>query len=450
MAKQQTVFMCEACGYESFKWMGKCPRCAGWDTIKELKIETQESPGREQPVEIGDDDVTEERITLGVEEMDRVFGGGLTVGSSILLGGDPGIGKTTLSFALASRMVELGFEVLYVSGEESVKQLAGRKKRLGIKGRFSILVTSQLSDIVSAIQQKTYALVIIDSIQSIYNSRLSFLPGSMSQIRDVSSRLIREMKQREITHVFVGHVTKEGAIAGPKILEHMVDTVLYFEGDRMLPYRMLRAIKNRYGPVDELGLFEMKKEGLMSVEPSLFFLSERSQVGSGSTLFPYVTGSRPLLIEVQAICPKTSFSFPKKLSIGYDVNKLFILVAVLEKSLGLPFFDRDIYVNVTGGIKVTEPGVDLSIAASVLSSRQDAGWGDAAFFGEIGLTGEVRRIVNTEMRVKECERLRLKKIFCPRGVEAVPGAEVVQIRHVKELYSYLLEKGCPTAGHNFR
>jgi DNA repair protein RadA/Sms len=253
----------------------------------------------------------------------------------------------------------------------------------------------------------------------------------------VSSRLIRELKEQEITHIFIGHVTKEGAIAGPKILEHMVDTVLYFEGDRMMPYRMLRAIKNRFGPVDEIGLFQMRKEGLASVEPSLFFLSERGHAGSGSTLFPLVTGSRPLVIEVQAICPKTSFSFPKKLSIGYDVNRLFVLVAVLEKALGVPFFDRDVYVNVTGGIKVVEPAIDLAVAASVLSTYKDVSWKEAAFFGEVGLTGEVRRVVSMEMRLRECERLHIKKAFCPGGTDCSAGIEVVQIRHVKELYGHL-------------
>jgi len=429
--------MCEACGHEAYKWMGKCPRCGEWDTIKEIRIEAEERHQRERPIIIEDNELEEERIVLGIEEMDRVLGGGLTKGSSVLLGGDPGIGKTTLSFAVASRMVDLGMDVLYVSGEESRKQLAGRKKRLGLKSSFSLLATSRLDDILDAVKEGSYQLVIIDSIQSIYNARLAFLPGSASQIRDVSSRLIRELKEQEITHIFIGHVTKEGAIAGPKILEHMVDTVLYFEGDRMMPYRMLRAIKNRFGPVDEIGLFQMRKEGLASVEPSLFFLSERGHAGSGSTLFPLVTGSRPLVIEVQAICPKTSFSFPKKLSIGYDVNRLFVLVAVLEKALGVPFFDRDVYVNVTGGIKVVEPAIDLAVAASVLSTYKDVSWKEAAFFGEVGLTGEVRRVVSMEMRLRECERLHIKKAFCPGGTDCSAGIEVVQIRHVKELYGHL-------------
>ena len=437
--KQKSIFMCESCGHETYKWMGKCPRCSGWDTIKEIKVEPEESreSDRARPVVIEDDEVAEERIILGIEEMDRVLGGGLTKGSSILLGGDPGIGKSTLSFAIAEKLSGLGVDVLYVSGEESLRQLAGRKKRLGLKSAFSLLVTNQLGDILEAVREKGYGFIIIDSIQSIYNTRLAFLPGSASQIRDVSSRLIRELKQREISHIFIGHVTKEGAIAGPKILEHMVDTVLYFEGDRMMPCRMLRAIKNRYGPVDEIGLFQMGSAGLISVEPSLYFLSERRRAGPGSTLFPHVTGSRPLVIEIQALCPKTSFSFPKKLSIGYDVNRLFILVAVLEKSLGVPFFDRDVYVNVTGGIKVGEPAIDLAIAASMLSSYKDQSWGEAAFFGEVGLTGEIRRVVSMEMRLRECERLHIKKVFCPLGTERLPGIEVVPVRHVTELYDHL-------------
>jgi DNA repair protein RadA/Sms len=437
VARQKTVFMCDACGHETPKWMGKCPACSTWDSMKEMQIEPAADEERQKPTMVEDDDLSEERIVLGIDEMDRVLGGGLTKGSSILMGGDPGIGKTTLCFALAARVAQMGLSVLYVSGEESLKQLAGRRKRLELPASFPFLATNHVADILDALNDKRYDLLIIDSIQSIYNSRLAFLPGTASQIRDVSSRLIRELKAREITHVFIGHVTKEGVIAGPKILEHMVDTVLYFEGDRMMPYRMIRAIKNRYGPVDEIGMFQMRKEGLVSVEPSLFFLSDREKSGSGSTLFPHVTGSRPLLVEIQALCPKTAFSFSKKLSVGYEVNRLFILVAVLEKALGIPFFDRDVYVNITGGIKVGEPAADLAIAASILSTYKDSPWKDAAFFGEIGLTGEVRRVVSMEMRLRECERLHIGKVFCPAGADSLPGIDVVQIRHVRQLQEHL-------------
>ena len=290
-----------------------------------------------RPVIVEDEEFVEERITLGIDEMDRVLGGGLTKGSSILLGGDPGIGKTTLSFAVAARLSDLGVKVLYVSGEESLRQLAGRKKRLGLKSPFSLLVTNRLDDITQAVEKEDYGLLIIDSIQSIYNSRLAFLPGSTSQIRDVSSRLIRELKSREITHVFIGHVTKEGAIAGPKILEHMVDTVLYFEGDRTMPYRMLRAIKNRYGPVDEIGLFQMSQDGPRQrrAVPLFFFGAGPGRpwqhaLSARDRLAPAGDGGAGHL-------PQNQLFLLKKLSIGYDVNRLFILVAVLEKSLGMPF-----------------------------------------------------------------------------------------------------------------
>jgi len=437
---KKVVFVCDACGYETFKWMGKCPRCGGWDTIREFKVDkAAESQEKKSPVIVSDDDITEERIVLGIEEMDRVLGGGLTTGSSILLGGDPGIGKTTLCFAIAARMVELGLNVLYVSGEESLKQLASRRKRLNLNGNFPILATNQLDDIIEAASGKAYDLVIIDSIQSVYNSSLPMLPGNVSQIKDVSSKLTMAMKSMDTTLIFIGHVTKEGAIAGPKILEHMVDTVLYFEGDKMLPYRMLRAIKNRYGPVDEVGIFQMKKEGLISIEnPSQFFVSERGDIGSGSALFPYITGSRPIILEVQAVTPKTNFSIPKRLSLGYDVNRLFILIAVIEKAIGKPFFDRDVYVNVTGGMKVNEPAVDLSVAASIISSLKDIAIGqDTALFGEVGLTGEIRRIVYMDMRIRECERLGIRKIFCPKGIEKVQGLEIVPLKNIRELYEHI-------------
>lgn len=441
MAKK-TVFSCEACGHETFKWMGKCPKCGGWDTIKEFRIEKEELSQQEKPIFVSEEDLPEERIILGINEMDRVLGGGITCGSSILLGGDPGIGKTTLCFEIASKMVELGFDALYVSGEESPRQLSSRKKRLHLKGSFPILATNHVEDILRAVSDKHYKFAVIDSIQSTYNSRLPMLPGSVSQIKDVSTRLIMEMKRSETAHVFIGHVTKEGAIAGPKILEHMVDTVLYFEGDKTLPYRMLRAIKNRYGPIDEVGIFQMRTEGLVSVEnPSEFFVADRGDISSGSTLFPYVTGSRPIVLEVQAITPKTTFSMPKRLSLGYDINRLFILIAVLEKVLEKPFFDRDIYINVTGGMKVADPAIDLAVAGSILSSYNDMNIGkDTALFGEIGLTGEIRKVINMEARLKECERLGIKRVLCPRGAERIPGVETIPLKTIRDLHKQLVEK----------
>jgi DNA repair protein RadA/Sms len=437
MAKKTTVFICENCGYETFKWLGKCPRCMNWDTMREFTTaETERRHEKQKPTFVSDDDIAEQRLILGIGEMDRVLGGGLTIGSAILLGGDPGIGKTTLCFEIASKMVGLGMKVLYVSGEESLKQLASRKKRLQLGYGFPFLTTNQLDDVLDAANAERYDLIIIDSIQSIYNSKLPMLPGSISQIKNVSTQLTMELKAMDTTMIIIGHVTKEGAIAGPKILEHTVDTVLYFEGDKMLPYRMLRAMKNRFGPVDEVGIFQMTKDGLASVEnPSQFFVSERDDIAPGSTLFPYITGSRPIILEVQAITAKTNFSMPRRLSLGYDVNRLYILISVIEKAMGKSLFDRDIYVNITGGMKVAEPAVDLSVAASILSGYKDINIGQhAAFFGEIGLTGEIRKIVHMDMRMKECERLGIKKIFCPKGVERTEGIEVIPLKNVRELY----------------
>lgn len=435
--QKKTIFVCEVCNYETFKWMGKCPRCSSWDTIKEYSEDNGKATVTEKPQTISEDDLPEERILLGLTEIDRVLGGGLVYGSSILLGGDPGIGKTTVCFAIASRMIELGYKVLYISGEESLRQLSSRKKRLNVKDPFLILTTNRLEDITVTLYENKFHLVIIDSIQSIYNSVLPMLPGSIGQIKDVSSKLIMEMKKSETTHIIIGHVTKEGAIAGPKVLEHMVDTVLYFEGDKMLPYRMLRTIKNRYGPVDEVGIFQMQQDGLVNVDnPSQFFISERGDIGAGSALFPHITGSRPILLEVQSIVPKTTFSIPKRVSLGYDPNRLFIIMAVIEKAIGKPFFDRDVYVNITGGLKVNEPAVDLAVAASIISSYKDVNIGaDTALFGEVGLTGEIRKVVTMDIRLKECERLGIKKIFCPKGVEKSGSIEIVPLKNIKELYA---------------
>lgn len=434
---KKTVFVCSSCGHETLKWLGKCPMCQGWDTFREFAPAARpdgKDPSR--PVMLTDEDLAdEERITTGVGEMDRVLGGGMTIGSAILLGGDPGIGKTTLCFEVAARLTELGLKVLYVSGEESLRQLASRKKRLGLKAGFAFLTTNHLDDILSAINEERYALVIIDSVQAVYNPKLPMLPGSMGQVKDVSTRLTMEAKTLDTSLVFIGHVTKEGVIAGPKVLEHMVDTVLYFEGDKMLPYRMLRTIKNRYGAVEEVGIFQMTGDGLVSVEnPSQFFMSQRGDIGEGSSLFPCITGSRPIVLEVQAITQKTNFSMPRRLSLGYDVNRLFILISVIEKTVGKPFFDRDIYVNVTGGMKVSEPAIDLPVAASILSSYKEITLGQqTAFFGEVGLTGEIRKTVNMDLRIKECQRIGIKKVFCPADGVRSDGIEIVSVGNLKEL-----------------
>jgi len=418
--------------------------CQGWDTFKEF-APASKTDGKEprRPVVLSDEELAdEERVVTGIGEMDRVLGGGMTIGSAILLGGDPGIGKTTLCFEVAARMTEVGLKVLYVSGEESLKQLASRKRRLGLTAGFAFLITNHLDDILAAISDEHYALVIVDSVQSVYNPKLPMLPGSMGQVKDVSTRLTMETKALDTSLIFIGHVTKEGVIAGPKILEHMVDTVLYFEGDKMLPYRMLRTIKNRYGAVEEVGIFQMTGDGLISVEnPSQFFISQRGDIGEGSSLFPCITGSRPIVLEVQAITQKTNFSIPRRLSLGYDVNRLFILISVIEKTVGKPFFDRDIYVNVTGGMKVNEPAIDLPVAASILSSYKEVTLGQqTAFFGEVGLTGEIRKTVNMDLRIKECHRIGIKRIFCPADSARSDGMEIISVRNIRELSKRIEKK----------
>lgn len=438
MAKK-SIFLCESCGYETYKWMGKCPRCDSWDTIREVEKHTETGSTHANPVLLFDEDLSEERIILGIDELDRVLGGGLTRGSSILLGGDPGIGKTTLCFRLASQLAQLGCETLYVSGEESSRQLLARKRRLGLSSDFPLLVTTRLDDILHVASQKKYDFVVIDSIQSVTSNSNNMLAGSIGQIRDVSTRLIRAFKEAETAHVFIGHVTKEGVIAGPKILEHMVDTVLYFEGDRMLPYRMIRAMKNRFGSIDEIGLFQMTQEGLVSAEnPSQFFIAGRDHFTSGSALFPSVTGTRPILLEVQSIAPKTNYSNPRRLSLGYDLNRVFILIAILEKALGKNLYDRDVYVNITGGMKVSETAADLAVIASMLSSYRDVSIGrETALFGEVGLTGEVRKAANMDIRVRECARAGVNRIFCPRGVEPVPDVNMISVGNIRELLPFI-------------
>lgn len=432
-------FVCSVCGYESLKWLGRCPSCQTWDSLREIKSKTESHGEKIKPVLIVENEIPEERIVLGIEEMDRVLGGGLTKGSSILLGGDPGIGKTTLCFEIASKIIELKLNCLYVSGEESIKQLISRRKRLNLNYFFPILTTNNLYDVIDAIAEKKYDLVIIDSIQSIYNPDIPSIPGSLAQLKDVSIKLINEMKKREIAHILIGHVTKEGQIAGPKLIEHIVDTVLYFEGEKVFPYRILRAIKNRYGPVDEIGIFQMTKEGLISIKnPSEYFVSESSGKNSGSVLFPHISGSRPIIVEIQALTPKTNFPIPKRVALGYDTNRLYILIAILERQAGISLGGRDVYVNVTGGIRINEPAADLPVVAAIVSSVKDFKIGkDIAFFGEVGLTGEIRRVLHAEGRIRECERMGIKTVFCPKGIAKIKGLKILSIENLKEFYDEL-------------
>ena len=430
MPKSQQVFLCEACGYETYKWLGKCPRCAAWDTFREVKVEPAPKQREEAavPIVLAAEEVEEERVVLGMGEMDRVLGGGLTRGSSVLLGGDPGIGKTTLCFEIAARMAELGFSVLYVSGEESLRQLSARKRRLAIEEPFSFLATNVVEDILQAVHQKTYHLAVIDSIQSIYTTRLPFLPGSASQIREVSSKVIRDLKKLDLTHIFIGHVTKEGAIAGPKILEHMVDTVLYFEGDSHHQYRIVRAVKNRFGPSGEIALFSMTDRGLREVsDPSELFVINQSSPQIGSAVVPIVEGTRILLIEVQSLVNRSPFGMPQRVASGINPKRLSLLLAVLERYGGLHLGDQDVFFNIAGGLSVAEPAVDLGAAASILSSfRGKPLRPGVAFLGELGLGGEVRPVNKSAQRIRELARRGFKECILPeapgKGEGSLPGS----------------------------
>lgn len=429
MAKNKTVFICQECGYESSGWLGKCPACAKWNTFAE---ERQESnihasawqPAQSKPVsleEIKTD--SEQRSHTGMKEFDRVLGGGVVRGSLILVGGDPGIGKSTLLLQICDTL-KTDAGILYISGEESASQIKLRADRLNVKRRDLFIVSASNFEAISAmILAEKPGLVIIDSIQTIYTDTISSAPGSVSQVREVTAALMKMAKSTGITVIIVGHVTKEGAIAGPRVLEHMVDTVLYFEGDRHLSYRILRTVKNRFGSTNEIGVFEMRDTGLAEISnPSEMMLSGRQENVPGSVVVSSLEGTRPMLIEIQSLVCPTNFGVPRRMATGLDYNRLTMLMAVLEKRVGLQLYNYDAYVNVVGGIKLDEPACDLGIAAAVASSFKnmpvDAG---CVLTGEVGLTGEVRAVSQVEKRISEAMRLGFRKIIIPEGNMKLAG-----------------------------
>ncbi|MDQ5987661.1 MAG: DNA repair protein RadA [Syntrophus sp. SKADARSKE-3] len=451
--KVKTAFFCQSCGYESSKWMGKCPACSEWNRFVEEEIRASTGTGAydillheaPQPIDaiIADE---KERIETGINEMDRVLGGGIVAGSAVLVGGDPGIGKSTLLLQLLQRLAVKGLKVLYVSGEESAKQIKLRGKRIGADSvNLLVLVEIALETILDQIQEIKPAAVVIDSIQTVYSSALSSAPGSVGQVRETSERLILQAKRTGIPVFLVGHVTKDGSIAGPKVLEHMVDTVLYFEGDSGHAFRVIRSIKNRFGPANEIGVFEMRERGLMEVgNPSAYFLAERPEKAPGSIVTPSMEGTRPILIEIQSLVIPTSFGMPRRTAIGVDPNRVSLLVAVLDKICGLHLSSHDIFLNVAGGVKVTEPAIDLGIISSLASSFLDRPVAaDTVVFGEVGLAGEVRGISHMETRIKEAARMGFKQCIIPK-TNTVKTSEVldakmktVRIRSLKELLEHL-------------
>jgi DNA repair protein RadA/Sms len=455
MTKAKTHFVCQACGYQAPKWLGRCPGCQEWNTFVEERVIEEKAPERDllgfeaeavptSIVEIAGEE--RGRFQIGIEEFDRVLGGGIVFGSVILVGGDPGIGKSTLLLQMMNRLASKGKKVLYISGEESLQQTKMRADRLGISSEQLFVVSeTSLEKILQDIQTLRPLTAVVDSIQTVYSSELPSMPGSISQVREASSRLLYLAKHLSIPIFLVGHVTKEGFIAGPKVLEHMVDTVLYIEGEATHAFRILRAVKNRFGSTNEIGVFEMKDSGLAEVvSPSEFFLSERTRATSGSIIMPSMEGSRPILIELQALVVPTSFGIPRRMAQGVDANRVSLLVAVMEKRLGIHLNNQDIFLNIAGGMRVEEPAGDLGVVASIASNfRDNVVDPEMVVFGEVGLGGEVRGVSQSEVRVKEATRLGFKRCLLPKQnqqkIKGVKGMELLGVNSVQEVMKILFK-----------
>ncbi len=450
MAKRKTKFMCKSCGYESAKWMGRCPGCGEWNTMEEeVEIAVQKGPRgafqhtegvRQKALPISSIEMIEEpRIGTDLEEFNRVLGGGIVPGSLILIGGDPGIGKSTLLLQVSSLLANKGQRVLYISGEESIRQTKLRAERLGVKSdELYIYAETDLGLIHETIADVKPTFVVVDSIQTVHHPEVASAPGSVSQVRECTAQLMRIAKTQNIAIFLVGHVTKDGQIAGPRLLEHMVDTVLYFEGERHHTYRILRSVKNRFGSTNEIAIFEMLQSGLKEVlNPSELFLRERSQGGAGSTVVASMEGTRPILVEIQALVTPSSFNYPKRMATGLDQNRVSLLMAVLEKRMGMLLQAQDAYIKVAGGVKLDEPAIDLAVLMSIVSSYRDlaAGLSDC-FIGEVGLTGEVRRVSRIEQRVTEAAKLGFERAIIPAsnigGWEYPKGIRVIGVETVSD------------------
>ncbi|MDD5291955.1 MAG: DNA repair protein RadA [Candidatus Omnitrophica bacterium] len=425
MPKTKTIFTCQNCGAQSPKWLGKCPDCNSWssfveeDVVPERSMRFEVGTVQEHPVLLNRVEIKKEpRWETGIKELDRVLGGGVVIGSVVLIGGDPGIGKSTLSLQMSSNLSK-EHTVLYVSGEESTIQTKMRANRLSSAtgDNFYIVNLVSLEGIFEAIKKIGAEIVIIDSIQVIYTPEVTSSPGSVSQVRECAGMLTKFAKQNGVSMFIIGHVTKEGTIAGPRVLEHIVDTVLYFEGDRFSNYRMLRAVKNRFGSTNEVGVFEMSGRGLIEVaNPSEYFLSERTNNISGSVIFSTMEGTRPLLVEIQSLVSKAGFGMVRRKTQGIDFNRINLLVAVLEKRIGLKLEDKDVFVNIVGGISISDPAADLAITTAITSSFYDKAIPkDLIILGEVGLGGEIRSVTSLSLRLKESVKLGFKKAIIPQG-----------------------------------
>ena len=446
MAKaKKNIFYCQNCGHEENKWLGQCPMCKEWNTfVEEKAISVKNSVVKEvknaqlvslSSVETKEDD----RIKTTIQELDRVLGGGIVPGSLVLVGGDPGIGKSTLLLQVCQKLADSKKKVLYISGEESLKQIKLRANRMGeFSDSLLLLCETNLEIIRGVIESQKPDMVVIDSIQTMYNEEVGSAPGSVSQVRESTNIFMQLAKGLNISIFIVGHVTKEGTVAGPRVLEHMVDTVLYFEGDRHASYRILRGVKNRFGSTNEIGVFEMQKTGLVEVEnPSEYMLSGKPEHASGSVVVCAMEGTRPMLMEIQALVCKTNFGMPRRTAAGLDYNRVNLLMAVLEKRLGLPLSGYDAYVNIAGGIRVGEPAIDLGIVMALVSSYKNYPMSDRTIvFGEVGLSGEVRAVAMPEQRVTEAKKLGFKTCIIPevclKSIGKIEGIEVIGVKNIKE------------------
>ena len=458
MAKEKTVFFCRECGNEFPKWMGQCPACKAWDSFEEAPATSSVSgkqkasrgktegaravtPVKLSVIERGD----EERVCTGIAELDRVLGGGVVKGSLVLVGGDPGIGKSTLLLEACAQLARKKLNLLYISGEESLRQIGMRAERLGCADDdIFFLAETSLDAIEEAIDKNKPDIVVIDSIQTVYREDISSSPGSISQVRETTGALMRLAKSMPVTIFIVGHVTKEGTVAGPRMLEHMVDTVLYFEGDASSPYRILRAVKNRFGSTNEVGVFEMEGDGLREVRnPSEHMLEGRPVGEPGSVIAASVEGTRPILAEVQALVSRTGFTMPRRTCLGIDVNRVNLLLAVIEKRMGVQLSGCDAYVNVTGGMRINEPALDLAVVTALLSSALDKAPGArTVIFGEVGLTGEVRGVSRASQRVMEAQNLAYDCVIMPAVNAKDLGPhkiKVIGVGHIRELKPLLLK-----------
>jgi DNA repair protein RadA/Sms len=449
---QKTIFCCQSCGFQTAKWMGKCPDCGAWDSfVEERSVAGSDRQGfrtissrQTGPVPIDSIDLeTELRLHTGIKEFDRVLGGGLVPGTLVLIGGDPGIGKSTLMLQALNGLAGQGHRVLYVSGEESIRQIRLRSKRLNTVSPDLLVVSEvEIEAILTMIETTKPTAMVVDSIQTMFNGDLTSAPGSVSQVRESTVRLMLMAKKTGIPIFLVGHVTKDGSIAGPKMLEHMVDTVLYFEGDRNHIFRILRAVKNRFGSTNEIGVFEMKDKGLDEVaNPSAVFLSERPAGVAGSVVTASMEGTRPILVELQALASATNFGTPRRTILGLDPNRVALLAAVMEKILGMHLMGYDIFMNVAGGVKVTEPAMDMAIVAAVASSFLDKAVLDGTVvLGEIGLTGEVRAIGQADTRIGESRKMGFSRCLLPKSnLKRLPDIEGIEIEGVKTV-SEVVEK----------